>query len=399
MTGKEKIHNFLFPGPGSTKSKGHILLLVLMHLLAWSLFIWVPLLFYPIRFEGDSVWRRELVSKILPVALFYINYYFFLPRYFERRKYRSYFLWLSLSLVLIISSDILIRSHITRSFPRNVRFEISNRAPRPEDPGFNSPFTAPRNGAPFQPVRFEEKRIGGIPTSAIFFSINRSLSACLFLLLLGGMIRLAYSFIKNQHEKKSLENANLNAEVNFLKSQINPHFLFNTLNSIYSQANSRSEQTAFSVLKLSELLRYMLYDSGEEKVSLEKDIHYIHNYIDLQRIRLSSKVVVDFSVTGNAAGKRIAPLLLITFIENAFKHGISYSQASAIRIHIRIFEETLTLSVVNPVTEKDSFAPGGLGLRNVKRRLELLYHDQYQLDIRHQDNLYIVDLKLVLNHA
>jgi LytS/YehU family sensor histidine kinase len=189
---------------------------------------------------------------------------------------------------------------------------------------------------------------------------------------------------------------NLNAEVNFLKSQINPHFLFNTLNSIYAQAHSRSANTEFSILKLSELLRYVLYDSGENKVELVKDIQYINNYIDLQKIRLSSRVTINYNVKGGLAGYSIAPLLLITFIENAFKHGISYTQASTINVHIEVFEETLTLLTSNPVVERNSFAPGGLGLKNVARRLDLLYPGKYLLDIHHDDLLHIVNLKLDL---
>jgi len=210
------------------------------------------------------------------------------------------------------------------------------------------------------------------------------------------MIRLAYSFIKSQNEKKSLENLNLNAEVNFLKSQINPHFLFNTLNSIYSQAHNKSEHTEYSILKLSELLRYVLYETGEERVPLERDIQYINNYIDLQRIRLSSKITLRYTINGNLSGNTIAPLMLITFIENAFKHGISYTQPSVIDIDITVFEKTLTLTVSNPVVKNDIFTQGGLGLKNVTRRLELLYPGKHNLTISQTDNQYLVNLKIDL---
>jgi LytS/YehU family sensor histidine kinase len=216
------------------------------------------------------------------------------------------------------------------------------------------------------------------------------------LLLIGGLIRLGYSFLKNQNEKKALENAHLNAEVNFLKSQINPHFLFNTLNSIYSQAHNKSEHTEYSILKLSELLRYVLYESGEEKVSLEKDILYINNYIDLQRMRLSSKVNIRYTVTGVQGGYLIAPLLLISFIENAFKHGISYTQTSVIHIAITFFEKTLTLQVVNPIVKTNTFAEGGLGLKNAGRRLDLLYPGKHQLEIITAGQLHFVNLKIDL---
>jgi LytS/YehU family sensor histidine kinase len=241
-----------------------------------------------------------------------------------------------------------------------------------------------------------ENRILGVRQGLFFMSLNKVISFSLILFLIGGLIRLGLSFIRNQNEKKVLENANLNAEINFLRSQINPHFLFNTLNGIYSLANEGSGQTKDSILKLSDLLRYVLYDSGDEKVPLSKDIQYVTNYIDLQRLRLSSKVFIDYRIEGNIRSYSIAPLLLIPFVENAFKHGISYSHASTIHIHIKVFEKILTLYVENPVVENNSFA-GGLGLRNVKRRLELLYPGHHTLGIEQKDHLNIVNLKIDLS--
>jgi LytS/YehU family sensor histidine kinase len=258
-------------------------------------------------------------------------------------------------------------------------------------------FFVSRGGEPgLTTFRRQEPRILGVPRGFIFISLNNAFSSFALLLLMGGFIRLAFSFIRNQNEKKALENATLNAEVNFLRSQINPHFLFNTLNSIYSQAHNKSESTEYSILKLSELLRYVLYDSGDNKVELAKDIQYINNYIDLQRMRLSSKITINYNVSGQLKGRMIAPLLLMTFIENAFKHGISYAYSSVINIQIRVFEETLTLLVSNPVIETNSFASGGLGLKNVTRRLDLLYPGKFQMDIQHDEYQHVVNLKLDL---
>jgi len=431
MSGRENINRFLFAlfGFRKTSSKGFLLLIVLVHATAWAIFLWFPLLFFPVRLADDRMWRREIITKFFPIVLFYVNYYFLLPRFFEKRKYGLYFLLVVVSLMLVIIGDAIGRSKMVGSFGITGRV-MAVRNPYLPDSGvsiirqtslptlepvatvqeFSSPLLdsagiqaipAIPNDSVFHVTTLADPMptIFGIPQPIIFFSVNRTISTCVFLLLLGGMIRLAYSFLKNQNEKKTLENANLNAEVNFLKSQINPHFLFNTLNSIYSQAHARSDKTEFSILRLSELLRYVLYDSGEEKVPLAKDIQYLNNYIDLQRMRLSRKVILNYTVEGDLQGRIIAPLLLINFIENAFKHGISYLQPSVITIGIHIFEETLTLSVINPVIEKDRFAPGGLGLKNVSRRLELLYAGKYTLDIRQLDGQHIVHLKLLLNHA
>jgi len=401
MASKENINRFLFTlfGFEKTKSKPHLLLIILVHVAAWAAFLLLPLLFYPTRFQGDPIWRRELITKIVPILLFYLNYYFLLPRFFEKKKYALYFSTTILAITLVCAADIYLRSHVPGIMPGPIRESVMRlrNAPEPIRTYFIDSMSA--GSFPDVPPERFRQRLTTRSEPVLFFSINRTLSTCLFLLLLGGMIRLAYSFIKNQNEKRNLENANLYAEVNFLKSQINPHFLFNTLNSIYSQAHARSENTEFSILKLSELLRYSLYDSGADKVPLADDIQYINNYIDLQRLRLSPKVKLNYKVGGYPDGKFIAPLLLISFIENAFKHGISYTQASVITIDIKIFEETLTLTVSNPIVEKDSFAPGGLGLKNVTRRLELLYPHQYKLLFHHSGDQYTVNLKVPLTNA
>ncbi|PZR23235.1 MAG: hypothetical protein DI535_24425 [Citrobacter freundii] len=402
MASRENINRFLFTlfGFEKTKSKPHLLLIILVHVSAWAAFLLLPLLFYPVRFQGDPIWRREIITKIIPIILFYVNYYFLLPKFFEKRKYALYFMSIIAGMSIVFATDVYLRTNVPGVMPGPIRQSFKRIREAPEEVrtfiidsiGPEAFPNMPREG-------FRNKFMSRAPEPALFFSINRTLSTCFFFLLLGGMIRLAYSFIKNQNEKRNLENANLYAEVNFLKSQINPHFLFNTLNSIYSQAHARSENTEFSILKLSELLRYSLYDSGADKVPLADDIQYIRNYIDLQRLRLSPKVQLNFNIGGYPEGKYIAPLLLINFIENAFKHGISYSHPSVINIDIKIFEETLTLTVSNPIVERDSFAPGGLGIRNVTRRLELLYPHQYKLLFHHSGDQYTVNLKVPLTNA
>lgn len=406
MASRESINNFLFTlfGFQKTKSRTHLIFIVFIHLAAWCVFFMLPLIFYPIRFTNRRFLYYELLSKLLPIGLFYFNYYYLLPKFFEKRKLFSYSGIVLAAIILISIQDVVLRNSLPG---RNVRFfqapvERSFRRYRRSTGKMEPPdFFITRtdtSAMPLPPGMFRESRTLGVPRGILFMSVNRSVSLCLVLLLIGGFIRLGYSFLRNQNEKKAMENAHLNAEVNFLKSQINPHFLFNTLNGIYSQAHQKSEHTENSILKLSDLLRYVLYDSSEDKVDLGKDIQYLTNYIDLQKLRLSQKVTIRYNVNGSTKGKQIAPLLLITFVENAFKHGISYTNPSTINIAITIFEKTLTLLVSNPVTETNSFvSTGGLGLKNVTRRLDLLYPEKYLLDIVHNDYLYIVNLTINLN--
>jgi two-component system, LytTR family, sensor kinase len=404
VASRENINNFLFTlfGFQKTRNVSHLLVIVLIHILAWCLFFTLPLIFLPVRVSNSRLLYAEFLSKLLPIGFFYLNYYFLLPRFFERRKFLAYFFIILSCIFLVSLQEVALRQSMpgrgVKFFTMAVRGQsFADGAP---PPGGNFFFVSTadsgRVSLPMPPQLSNDDTVFGLPRGIVMVSLNRSISICLVLILIGGFIRLSYSFLRNQNEKKALENAHLNAEVNFLKSQINPHFLFNTLNSIYSQAHQKSEHTEYSILKLSELLRYMLYESGELKVPLERDILYLNNYIDLQRMRLSSKVMIHYNVEGQLEGNTIAPLLLITFIENAFKHGISYTKASVINIDIKIFEKTLTLLVSNPVTESNSFTNGGVGLRNVARRLELLYAGNYLLDIVHNDHLHIVNLKINL---
>jgi len=387
-----------------SKSKSSLLLVVVVHALSWCLFFLVPFLFYPVKFVDNQFWLRESVIKVFPIGLFYLNYYFLLPRFFERRKYAVYFSLVFATILVVVTTDIALKNG---SFNRHSHFHgISIGAALEKNSGKKASLYGPGSPSPdvifpsdsglpeFPSHPLREPTIFHIPARILFLSFNRVASLCMLMVLLSGTIRLGLSFIKNQNEKKLLENANLNAELNFLKSQINPHFLFNTLNGIYSLAHNRSTQTEEAILKLSELMRYILYDSGTEKVELAKDIQYITNYVDLQRLRLSSRVLVNYEVKGNLTGT-IAPLLLISFIENAFKHGISYTRSSSIHISITVFEETLTLVVENPIVENNSFV-GGVGLKNVIRRLDLLYPQKHSLDIVDNGRLHVVNLKLNL---
>jgi LytS/YehU family sensor histidine kinase len=239
--------------------------------------------------------------------------------------------------------------------------------------------------------------IAGVPKMFFIRIVAGILSTIFLMMLLGGFIRLAFSYFTSQNEKKVLENANLMAENNLLKSQINPHFLFNTLNSIYSQALHKSANTEKSILKLSEILRYMVYETGSEKILLEKDIYYISSFIDLQRMRLPSSVVIDYEVKGDMNNVYISPLILITFIENAFKYGITFAPAYGIHIHIEVVDKMLTLLVENPIVKHDNKSGGGTGQKNAQRRLDLLYPGKYNLIINTQNEIYSVILKIDLH--
>ncbi len=199
-----------------------------------------------------------------------------------------------------------------------------------------------------------------------------------------------------------VEREKLEAELNTLKSQINPHFLFNCLNNIYSLSIVNSKQAPVMILKLSDLMRHVLYESRENFIPLKKEIEFIGNFIELQRIRLTDKVDIRFKINGSVNNKLIIPLIFEPFIDNAFKHGCYSNEESFIHITIEIEEEKLHFKVENsyeegiPDKNKTNNAHG-IGLKNAQKRLEYLYKkNEYKLDIIKKENIFKVDLKLKL---
>jgi sensor histidine kinase YesM len=186
-----------------------------------------------------------------------------------------------------------------------------------------------------------------------------------------------------------------NAELAILKAQINPHFLFNTLNNIYSQAVMHDEKTPESIMKLSNIMRYVTDDANNDFVSLLSESNFISDYIELQRLRLGSKVTLDFAINGKLEDKFIAPLILITFIENVFKYGISNSEASAISIELRAYKDSIAFFSRNKLFPlKHQLESTGIGIINTKKRLDHLYPGKHSLTIKEEDGFFSVHLIL-----
>jgi len=204
-------------------------------------------------------------------------------------------------------------------------------------------------------------------------------------------------WLESQREKKELQSQTLQSELKFLKSQINPHFLFNTLNSLYALTLKKSDQAPEIVLKLSEMMRYMLYECNEREVPLSKEINYLKNYLELEKIRQGKKMEINFAMDGEVDHQKIAPLMFIPFVENSFKHGIS-NQISAgyVNIFLEINKNEVNITIENSKTASmpspSGKKSGGIGLVNVKRRLDLLYPDKYDLNIDEDPNTYTVKL-------
>ncbi|MEZ4774455.1 MAG: histidine kinase [Bacteroidia bacterium] len=218
-------------------------------------------------------------------------------------------------------------------------------------------------------------------------------------MLVANFYGFTFAWFREQQNRRSLEQEKLKAELSALKHQINPHFLFNILNGLYGLAyQNDDEPTAEGIAKLSHLMRYMLYESNDNAVLLDKEIRYMENYIDLQRLRTQGAVDIDFSVKGEVQGKKIAPMILIPFVENAFKHGVSTAKPSSIVIQLNILENDLSFRVVNTIHRSESSAApfGGIGLKNVEKRLNLLYKNAFRLEIDQKNGFFEINLTIAL---
>ena len=229
-----------------------------------------------------------------------------------------------------------------------------------------------------------------------FFAFIITLGANFLNIFLGLLLSYLMDWRTVRAEKELIEKEQLTTELAFLKSQVNPHYLFNTINDIYSLAQQQSAEAPEALLKLSLLLRYMLRESDDPFVPLLNEIEYLNNVIDLQRIGQKGRSQINFSVKGRVEQQKIAPLILINFIENAFKHGVFRDSEDPIRISIEIDGPAFHLNVINKINVAKKDRTGGIGLVNVKRRLALIYPDRHELLVERQTDNFVVDLKIFL---
>lgn len=209
-------------------------------------------------------------------------------------------------------------------------------------------------------------------------------------------IKLLYRSLRDEQQMEELKRQNLQAEIDYLRYQINPHFFMNTLNNIHALIDIDTEYAKSAVIELSKMMRYVLYESGSETISLKKDIQFIENYIELMRIRYDSSIDICLDYPATIPNKvAIPPLLLIVFVENAFKHGVSYNHASFIHIRIGYRDDAVTAVISNSRHEKSRPGTTGIGLENVKKRLALIYQDNYTLSIDDSDPA-VYTVKLII---
>lgn len=366
---------------------------IIIHISCWLIFISLPLLFIT-GFPGsrEPWWELLLTTRywlfiLVYLLLFYGNTYLLIPRLFFKKQVIAYFGILLLLVILVYylrPFDRLLGHSGQAEQPRT-----EHRAPPPED--FGPGGDGFRDDRPPDEAHYRDRPPPGPHRQTDIVS--------LFLFVMVVALTMAIEISKRwrltEQRAAQAEAGRANAELSFLKAQINPHFLFNTLNNIYTLAVTKNEHTADSIMKLSNIMRYVTDEASEHFVSLESEVDCIRDYIDLQRLRLGKKVHLDFIVKGGLEHKRIAPLIFMTFIENVFKYGISNHEDSSLVIRIFAEERTITFYSSNPVfTGRNNTERTGIGISNTRRRLEHLYPNRHLLNIVEDEGLYTVELTL-----
>jgi two-component system sensor histidine kinase AlgZ len=338
--------------------------ILLLHLSFWAFYF--SFFFYQITFsrrgEEPDYTRSffDASSQMIFMALIsYLNYFIWLPRFLVHKNLGRYLIEFLIPFAIIITCHIYLKRYVYADFIKDSK---------------------------------------GFLHSSKFLS--QHIISALFIAIFIGMLRFAKDWFELEAKKKEIENERLTAELRFLKAQINPHFLFNTLNNLYYLAMINSPNTTEVIEKLSQMMRYMLYDSNHPKVSLTKEIEYMKNYISLEKLRLDNQVPINFEITGNSDEVKIVPLIFITFLENAFKHGVSNSMTNAyVNISIDINGQKCTYCVENsklPANLESTNEKSGIGLQNVSRRLDLSYPNNYDLAVTEDEKTYKIVLKLNL---
>lgn len=343
------------------------------HSLLWHLIFWLfYLVFYTFQY---GLYQMDLADTFLyclislPVVLsaVYFNLYYLIPKFLLKKKYKLFF-----PLFIVSASFFTLLLRIDTYFIA-VPFLYSGE--------------------------FLERYY-----TVGFFRISYLFShfVSIYTVVMGAaFIKLLIQWYNSRQQNQLLAKEKLETELKFLKSQIHPHFLFNTLNNLYALTLKKSDKAPETVLKLSELLEFMLYDCNALKINLSKELKLVKNYIDLEKLRYDNGLSVQFNIKGDPSRLEIAPLLILPLVENCFKHGVSeQTNNSWIKISLDINFNSILLvtenSKINEAQEDIGGYKEGIGIDNVKRRLQLLYPDSHKIEIINEDNLHSVKLELVV---
>jgi len=347
------------------------------------------LLASPILFieEENFSWSNVVnpLKIMVPLfILFLINRFILVPGLFLRKKNLLYFVSVGGIIAVFTLGTYFLDSPPDNSEPhRHMRNQGFSPPPPPPPPPERMnddlpPLPGPKRGGPMPPY-----------ANFLIFSI-----------LLVGFdtgLRISFKLAKTQQEKTRLEKENIGTQLAFLRNQVSPHFFMNTLNNIHSLIDVDSDEAKESIIRLSKLMRHLLYESEIEKISILKEVDFVKNYVDLMKLRFSERVKINLHIPDKIPDKTIPPLLFTSYLENAFKHGISYQNSSFIDISFFFTKENMTFDIRNSNLSPESREEhSGIGIENSRKRLDLIFGENYSLEIEDAKEEYHVQLTIPL---
>jgi hypothetical protein len=381
---------------------------IFIHAAGWLVFFGFPLLFMNRTQQSSSSTYNVILSPyywlfcLTYIFMFYFNAWYLVPRFVFHKKYVVYGL-----IVLLLSGCVYFLQPFDNLLLHNLLKEKQNTAAPigPQlIPGADSGNADPKN-LPFGPLPHEDLRMQDPslkkPSNQIIF-IHQSgnidmVGLFIFIIVIG--LGIAMSTVQKWQLTEQMviraEAEKTHAELSFLKAQINPHFLFNTLNNIYALSVTDSEHTSESIMKLSNIMRYVTDEVTEDFVLLQSEIDCINDYIDLQKLRLGKKTKLDFNFYGDMAQKKVPPLVLMTFIENVFKYGVSKHEPSVISINLKVTDDKILFTCENTIFDnRPASSRRGIGIANTRQRLQHIYPGRHRLNISQEAAIFRVELEI-----
>ncbi len=352
-------------------------LVILIHLAFWAMVIVLPWFMMSGNIEEAGFFEGRYYLRMINFGmLFYFTYFYLAPKFYLKDQKLKFFISIAFAIGIFYGLTQLLSQWLFPDDLLHQRIALITKILSNEGIQFHAPPTAMRN-----------------VNSVFMFSL-------VSVLALG--LRIATAYADKEKQNRELEKEKLASELGMLKSQVSPHFFFNTLNNIYALTESGSSDAGNAVLKLSKMMRYVLYESEQGNASLKQEISFMNNYIDLMRLRLNEKINISVDFSPHSGDISIPPMIFISFIENAFKHGISYRDNSFIEISLHSDPQQLTFTCRNSNFDKQAENPKlrtGIGLENIRKRLSLIYPGRHTLSLNETPEVYEVNLRIILDQS
>ncbi len=369
----------------NTKSPNLNTIELIIYVVIWATAFSIPFLNY--RINNLIAWDKifnEWSKTTAMLTIFLINAYWLVPRYLFQKKYLAYITTGLLAILVIAGMSIFVQVFIN---PPPMSMPPMNLGPGMPPMELSAGMPAPIG---FKPINMPEPR-----SLSMIFITNLVLS--LLVVGAGTAIKMVSQWLREESRREDAEKEQLKTELAFLRHQVSPHFFMNTLNNIHALIDINAEDAKNTIIELSTMMRYMLYDTAQGYTTVKKEIHFIESYIALMQLRFPRKAIINLDIPENIPDIQIPPMLFISFLENAFKHGVSYQKESFVTFKLNFIANRLNCSIINSISnehKKADLSQSGIGLTNIKKSLKLLYGNDYSLEITETKKEFNVNLSV-----